>query len=324
MRILFVWTGVTSYMADCWRALAVRPDMDLEILIERQENGREFDAAHVLRGLDCTLVDGVDEARSLDLMRPDIMFAVGWRSRTIRYFAERADWRDVPKICCSDMPWRWQMRCIVARFAFWRYLRRFRGMMVPGLVAARYARWLGFAPDEIHTGMYGTDVSRFATAPEGTSRTGFLYMGRNVPEKRLDLLKKAHARYLKLGGTWKLDIYGGENFVQPDEVPQLYASHAALVLASDFEPWGMVVLEAAAAGLAVICTDVCGVRHELVKGNGIVVPHGDAEAFARAMLRMEREYASFDRAQGAALAAEYDCNRWADRVQAIATSITTQ
>jgi glycosyltransferase involved in cell wall biosynthesis len=314
MKILFVWTGVTSYMADCWRELASRPDVELEIVVERHDNGREFDAGRVLRDLDCTLVSGVDEARGLDLSKPDMMFAVGWHSRTVRYFVERPDWRDVPKICCSDMPWRWKLRCIAARFVLWRYLRRFKGMLVPGRIAARYARWLGFAPDEIHAGMYATDVRRFSAGPEDAPRTGFMYIGRHVPEKRLDLLEKAYGRYREMGGTWTLDVYGGDNFVQPDEVPGLYAAHAALVLASDFEPWGVVVLEAAAAGLALVCTDTCGACHELVKGNGIVVPHGDAEAFARAMLRMEREYASFDRSQGLDLASAYGCERWADRI----------
>ena len=315
MKVLFVWTGVTSYMADCWRALALRDGIDLQIVVERHANGREFDAAHVLRSLDCSVVDGPGQARGLEVARPDVLFAVGWRSKTVRYFVERDDWRDVPKICCSDMPWRWKLRCIAARFVLWRYLRRFRGMMVPGRAAARYARWLGFAQNEVFTGMYGADVSRFAPPTEERPRTGFLYVGRHVPEKRLDLLEKAYAIYRKSGGTWPLDVFGGARFVQSDDVPGLYASHAALVLASDFEPWGVVVLEAAAAGLAVICTDACGARHELVKDNGIVVPHGDVEAFARAMLRMEREYASFDRRQGGDLAAGYDCERWADRIE---------
>ena len=43
MNILFVWTGVTSYMADCWRALASRPDVSLKIVIEeKNEPGSAF------------------------------------------------------------------------------------------------------------------------------------------------------------------------------------------------------------------------------------------------------------------------------------------
>ena len=319
MKILIAWTGVAGYAADCWRRLAARPDVELKVIVEPQVIGREFDTARTLHDLDYYIVSSVEELNETDVGQPDIMFVCGWRSRIIRSLVSSSAMRNVPKILCFDMPWRWQMRCIAARFVLWPYLRKFEGVLVPGRMAAKYARWLGFPKECIFYGMYSIDTRKFAAAalPYSVICKDFLYIGRNAQVKRLDILEKAYARYRELGGTWRLDIYGGENFVQPDSVPQLYATHAALVLSSDFEPWGMVVLEAAAAGLPVICTDVCGVRHELVRDNGIVVPHGNVDAFARAMLRMEREYASFDRKQGAALAAEYDCDRWADRVQFI-------
>ena len=318
MKILIAWTGVAGYAADCWRRLAARAGVELKIIVEPQVIGREFDIARTLHDLDYSIVSNVEELKEIDIAQPDIMFVCGWHSRIMRSLVSSRAFRCVPKMLCSDMPWRWQIRCIAARFVLWPYLRKFEGIFVPGQAAARYARWLGFSKNRIFHGMYSIDTRRFAAASCESERRGFMYVGRNAPEKRLDILGKAHARYRELGGSWALDAYGGANFVQPDEVPQLYASHAALVLASDFEPWGMVVLEAAAAGLPVICTDVCGARHELVRDNGIVVPHGNVEAFARAMLRMERDYASFDSEQGKVLAAEYDCDRWADRVQAIA------
>ena len=319
MKILIAWTGVAGYAADCWRRLAARDDVELKIIVEPQVIGREFNTAKTLHDLDYTIVSSVEELNEIDIARPDIMFVCGWRSRIIRSLVSSRAMRRVPKILCCDMPWRWQMRCIAARFVLWPYLRKFEGVLVPGHMAAKYARWLGFPENRIFHGMYSIDTRRFAAAASyDGERRGFLYVGRTAPEKRLDLLEKAHARYRELGGSWELDIYGGANFVQPDAVPRLYATHAALVLASDFEPWGMVVLEAAAAGLPVICTDVCGARHELVRDNGIVVPHGDVETFARAMLRMEREYTSFNKAKGEALAADYDCDRWTDRVLSIA------
>ncbi len=54
MKILFVWTGVTSYMADCWRELQRRPGVELKVVVERVDSGKEFDAEKVLAGLDRT------------------------------------------------------------------------------------------------------------------------------------------------------------------------------------------------------------------------------------------------------------------------------
>jgi len=56
-----------------------------------------------------------------------------------------------------------------------------------------------------------------------------------------------------------------------------------LVLPSDYEPWALVVVEAAAAGMALICSDVVGAAAELVKEgvNGFTFPVGDVGAMTQ-------------------------------------------
>ena len=86
--------------------------------------------------------------------------------------------------------------------------------------------------------------------------------------------------------------------------------------------------EAAAAGLPIICTDKCGARHEVVKGNGIIVPAGDAAALAVAMGRISRvehierveveEGNCINGELGRELAKPYSCEAWAERVVGIA------
>jgi hypothetical protein len=57
------------------------------------------------------------------------------------------------------------------------------------------------------------------------------------------------------------------------------------VLPSDKEPWGMVVIEAAAAGLALVMTDIVGASPELVSNdeNGWVFPPGNLTALIGAL-----------------------------------------
>lgn len=57
-----------------------------------------------------------------------------------------------------------------------------------------------------------------------------------------------------------------------------------LALSSDHEPFGMVLLEAMAAGVPVIGTD-CGGGREVVRGVGELFPLGDAAALAGALQR---------------------------------------
>ena len=101
--------------------------------------------------------------------------------------------------------------------------------------------------------------------------------------------------------------------------------------------WGVVLVEAAAAGLPIICTDACGARHEVVRGNGIVVKAGDVVAFADAMEtvdgmisrvehveRVERESAGewVSGELGRELAKPYSCEAWAERVLGICKKLT--
>jgi len=326
MKVLFVWTGVTSYMADCWRELAAQTGVELKVVVESVASGRDFDAAKVLDGLDHAVVaEGeVVAARAfIGEWRPDVIFAVGWHSQVVRSVVKDSRWRKVSKVCCFDLPWDGSLRRILARWVLWPFLRHYAAAYVPGEACERYAKWLGFK--RIVKGLFAIDTQKFA-AVDG-SRQGFLYLGRFSEEKRLDVLVNAYHRYRELGGKWTLDLYGrgdvadsalsGLNgvavheFVQPEGVPALYAAHGALVLTSDFDPWPLVALQACANGMPVIASDSCMNRPELFRDNAVICPAGDIESFAAAMLKVER--GEIDGESGRQLAVPYDCRVWARR-----------
>ena len=310
MNILFAWTGVTSYMADCWRELAATPGVSFRAVVERVRSGSEIDAARVFRGLDVEIAGPGEEVRAGGPV-PDAVFAVGWHSRTVRGIVQDPRLRGVPKVCCFDMPWRPGLRCFAARWALRGFLKNHSAAYVPGESAARYARWLGFA--ETRKGLFSLDTRRFAGGP---GERDFIYIGRDVPEKRIDILRRAYALYREAGGTWKLDFYGGAGtFVQPRDVPALYRSHACLLLASAFDPWPLVLLEATSAGLAAIVSDRCGNADEL---RARKIPYGDARAMARAMLEAERGGV---KPAGPGLAAPYDSREWARRTLEMAQGL---
>ncbi len=71
------------------------------------------------------------------------------------------------------------------------------------------------------------------------------------------------------------------------ELAAIYQSHAMFVLPSTFEGLPLVMVEAAAAGLPIITTAVCGmrdmIRHE---ENGLIVPIADAKALSDSIRRL--------------------------------------
>ena len=75
-------------------------------------------------------------------------------------------------------------------------------------------------------------------------------------------------------------------FVQPRDVPAYYALGDVLVFPTLGDPHGLVIAEALAAGLPVICTEAAGdIRRRLPDGRaGYVVPPADAVTLAERML----------------------------------------
>ena len=72
------------------------------------------------------------------------------------------------------------------------------------------------------------------------------------------------------------------------DVPALLSAADAFALSSDMEGLPLVLLQATAAGLPVVATDVGGNPEVIAPGvNGDLVPPGDPEAFAREMARVE-------------------------------------
>ena len=342
MKILFVWTGVTSYMADCWRRLQQEEGIELKIVVELAEIGKEFDREKVLKSLDTCVVNdwSTDQrtngptgqeaialtrqraneltgqeaiARFLGEWKPDVMFAVGWHSKVVRAMVGRTDWRDVPKVCCFDMPWRWNLRCFAARWVLGPFLRNYCAAFVPGKSTARYAQWLGFR--DVTEGLYAIDVERFkgdvSRIESPSKRSGFLFVGRKVPEKGLDFLKKGYEVYRRTGGTWTLDV---PKWIDPEDVPRVMSERACLILPSRWEPWGVVAAEAKAAGMAVIVSDRVGARLDVPVD--AVVRFGDVPGLAAAMRRVEMMRPSAI-GEGSLAVERFGCAAWCDRVKKI-------
>lgn len=76
-------------------------------------------------------------------------------------------------------------------------------------------------------------------------------------------------------------------FADPQRIAAVYRLSHIFVLPSDYEPWALVVNEAAAAGCALIATYVVGAANELIVDgeNGHIIKPGDLEGLKQAILR---------------------------------------
>jgi glycosyltransferase-like protein len=74
--------------------------------------------------------------------------------------------------------------------------------------------------------------------------------------------------------------------IPEDELPRWYHAADAFVFPSLKEGWGLALLEALAAGLAAVATDIPVFREFLGVQDALLVPAGDAGALADAMVRV--------------------------------------
>lgn len=84
----------------------------------------------------------------------------------------------------------------------------------------------------------------------------------------------------------------------------MFSSAQAFVLASRLETFGVVYIEAMAAGLPVIATACGGPEDFVTEQVGILVPVGNVKALTEAMEQMVMHSGSYDRAEIARYAAK--------------------
>jgi glycosyltransferase involved in cell wall biosynthesis len=185
-----------------------------------------------------------------------------------------------------------------------------RGIAVSEAVARALVEGLGWPRRKLEVIRNGVPVEQFRADrdPElrreltaGTNDVLFLTTARLDPQKGLDVLVRAAAsvegaRFVIAGdGTERAQLERGAGehvrfLGRRDDVRKLLAASDAFVLPSRFEGTPLALLEAMAAGKAIVATAIAGVD-ELVTTDesALLVPPDDADALSAALRRIVAE-----------------------------------
>ena len=241
---------------------------------------------------------------ALDDLRPDAVAINGWSVPEARAALKWCRTKGVKAILMSeskhdDKP-RFRAKELIKR----RLVGRFDAALVGGGPHRDYLVTLGFPADRIFLGYDVVDNGHFARGAlraradaghwrtvKGLPEKYFFACTRFIARKNVSGVLRAYAAYRHkcAAEPWGLVIAGSgaeladyrqivseltiggviwPGFVQYEELPVYYGLASAFIHPALSEPWGLVVNEALASGLPVLCSRGTGARYELVdEGN---------------------------------------------------------
>ncbi len=184
-----------------------------------------------------------------------------------------------------------------------RLARQADAIIAASSAARERLRAFGVPDERIHVALQAADLEGFrAATPARGEGCRILSVGRLVPDKNFGTLIRAVPAdaELEIVGTGFLEDelkqlaarqsarVSFRGHVAPSELPGLYAAADVYALISTYEPFGVAVREAAAAGLPIVCSRTAGAAGDVaVEGrNAILVDPGNADEIAAALERL--------------------------------------
>lgn len=320
VRVATFWQGFPNYLSKCVETLAEQGK--IEVLVYCQAEGAFPNVLENLRKYNnVRLLDRNHPDRAAEAcyhFKPHL--AVFTLTRSVfthrDFFHTMASrWRKSGTLVIGacDHFWKGDWRDYANRIgAKIGWFSNYDAVMVPGALGKMYARKIGFVEQNIFDGLYTCDTEIFR--PIGLRRhleqteadwpRVFLFVGQYIRRKGVDILLKAYEAYRRQAfNPWELWLVGrgemegdlGEapgvrnlGFKSSPQIAEVMLQAGCLVIPSRIDHWGMVIHEAACAGLPILASSMCGASVELVQSgfNGYVFPPQDKTALSKVLLFM--------------------------------------
>ncbi len=355
MRLALLTEIPAPYRLPLFRALARQEGIELRVLyLARADPRRSYPVPEDERGFEWEVLPGHSVRRgrrwlvfsrgviaALRRHDPEVVVVGGWNQPAFWQALGYARTRGRPLVTWVESTARDSRSGSVAGNATRRaFVRGSAAFLVPGRAAADYMRSLGVADARIAVAPNAVDAVRFgrprcqAPGVGPNRRVRVLYVGRLSREKGLDVLFEAvtdlPVQVMTAGtGPERTRLEGAApanvtflGQLEQDELASQYAEAEVFVLPSLSEPWGMVLNEAAAAGLPLVATEAVGAAHDLIEegANGFRVPAGNAQALRDALRRLAEDADLRERAgrRSLELSRRFTPEAWAGAVAALA------
>lgn len=213
--------------------------------------------------------------------KPDVIYISGWMDMAYLVAVRPLRKIGIPVVTGIDDIWWKTIRQRIASFIFPLFRKLFFShAWVAGPYQYEFAKRLGFRNNEIIFNCLSADTDIFNLAFNESIEIKktkyphrFLYVGRFESIKGVDILIKAWANISNQKNDWELCVIGNGSlynsmisfpdlnlveFMQPDLLAHEIKKYGCFVLPSRKEAWSLVLHEFSAAGLPIICSNICG------------------------------------------------------------------
>ncbi|MBC8053459.1 MAG: glycosyltransferase family 4 protein [Sphingobacteriaceae bacterium] len=300
-KLLLLWAPLADYSVACMKALA-KKNVELYIVFQGGESDAPYDQFDLSFCKKAIAYSKDKESELFDYcmkLAPDVIMMSSWNYRFYMSVSRECKKRGTYVVSTFDGQWTGTLKQRLGILSSSVFLKpAIDNFFVPGDRQANFARKLGY--NNPFLGYYSANTERFKDVTINQGERKFIFVGRLVPVKGIQYLMSAYKKYrASVDNPWGLIICGKgalkhlcENqegveihgFTQPSQLPERLASAKCFILPSLFEPWGLVVHEAALAGLPIISSYASGASTFYVRDgqNGYVV-NPDEESLLRAM-----------------------------------------
>lgn len=234
----------------------------------------------------------------LGLTVPALYFQPSWCTPSFNHLGDEVRAAGGRVVVMFDNPWRGDFRQFLGAIRFrTQWSHRFDAVWVAGESGKKLARYWGFKPKNIYTGMYGSDPMVFGSnqsvKPLPERPRSIVFVGRLVNEKGVRELLQSWEIFKLTHSDWTLNVYGTgpleslikgpgivfHGFQQPFIIAEALKSARFLVLPSHLEHWGLVVCEAAQSGCGLLLSETVGSVSDLLSDkNGFCFPPKNVKA----------------------------------------------
>ncbi|MGC4036271.1 MAG: glycosyltransferase [Chitinophagaceae bacterium] len=291
-KILLLWSPLADYTVACFRQLALRKDIELTLVYQPEESLApygEFDLSFCHETIQCTKENKNKILQFCISLRPDTIIMTSWNYSLYMKIARQCRQQGTYVISAFDGQWKGTLKQRLGILISPFFLRpSIDNFFVTGDRQATFSRKLGYKNPL--QGYYSANTARFTNTIDITShKNNFIFTGRLISIKGIASLINAYKKYrAETKDPWGLIICGKGNlqslcdnqegvnvngFLPPAQLARRFQDAKCLILPSTFEPWGLVIHEAALAGLLVISSHSCGASTFFVRDgqNGYII-----------------------------------------------------